>query len=64
MSKYVISYELLHKYLGKPETNSNWVPFVKDKSQAATFSSRNEAQTYINKEPKITRTLYHIEETK
>ena len=64
MSKYVISYELLHKYLGMPEANSNWVPFVKSKSQAATFASKAEAQACINKEPKITRTLYHIEETK
>lgn len=64
MSKYVISYKPFNEYLGKPEANSNWIPFVKDKSQAATFTNRDEAQAYINKEPKIARTLYCIKETK
>ncbi|MGA3433953.1 hypothetical protein ACA590_03175 [Lactiplantibacillus plantarum] len=62
MGKYVVSYEALRKYVGKAEAGSNWVPFVKDKKQANVFESKEDAQKDINKQPKVVRPLYHIEE--
>ncbi|MEE6716123.1 hypothetical protein [Schleiferilactobacillus harbinensis] len=62
MIKYVVSFELLNKYVGKTEAGSNWVQFVKDKKQANVFDSKEDAQKDINKQPKSVRPLYHIEE--
>ena len=62
MVKYVVSFEPFHKYVGKAESGSNWVPFVEDKKQANVFDSKEDAQKDINKQPKAVRPLYHIEE--
>lgn len=62
MGKYIVSYEVFHEYVGKAKDGSNWVPFVKSKRDAAVFQTKEAAQKDINKQPKVVRPLYHIEE--
>ena len=62
MGKFIIKYEVFDEYVGVAEDDSSWVPFVKDADKARVFNSEEDSQKDINKQPKIVRPLYHIEE--